>query len=125
MESVQEEYSKNFMLYAWIKDYNDERFARDLLLMDIDAAFGREGIQIPYPTTHEMRDLPQIPEKILAVKERARRSSVAFMKNEGMMLEIEEEDRRRAEEVQTKLLHSLERWEDDEALVDEYLTEEE
>lgn len=119
------DYSKNFMLYAWIKDYNDERFARDLLLMDIDAAFGREGIQIPYPTTHEMRDLPQIPEKILAVKERARRSSVAFMKNEGMMLEIEEEDRRRAEEVQTKLLHSLERWEDDEALVDEYLTEDE
>jgi len=113
------------MLYAWIDDYNNERFARDLLLMDIDAAFSREGIQIPYPTTHEMRDLPTIPPEVLAVKAKARRSAVAFMKNEGMMLDIEEERRQRAEEVRANLLQSLEKWEDDEALVDDFLTEEE
>ena len=120
-----DDYSKNFMLYAWIDDYNNERFARDLLLMDIDAAFSREGIQIPYPTTHEMRDLPTIPPEVLAVKAKARRSAVAFMKNEGMMLDIEEERRQRAEEVRANLLQSLEKWEDDEALVDDFLTEEE
>jgi len=103
------DYSKSFMLYAWINDYNNERFARDLLLMDIDAAFVREGIQIPYPTTHEMRALPEVPPEILQVKERARRSAVSFMRKEGMLLEIEEEERRRAEEVQFQLLRDLER----------------
>ena len=108
------DYSKKFMLYAWLDDYNNERFARDLLLMDIDAAFEREGIQIPYPTTHEMRDIPPIDPETLKVKNRARRSSVAFMRKEGMLLDIEEEERLRAEEVRSKLLKSLERWEEDE-----------
>ena len=103
------DYSKKFMLYAWIDDYNNERFARDLLLMDIDAAFEREGIQIPYPTTHEMRSLPVVAPEILAVKERARRSAVSFMRKEGMLLEIEEEVRQRAEEVRGQLLRDLER----------------
>ncbi len=122
------DYSKNFMLYAWIKDYNNERFARDLLLMDIDAAFAREGIQIPYPTTHEMRDLPTIPTEIMSVKKRARDSAISFMKNEGMMLEIEEDERKRAEEIRAKLLQSLEKWGEDppvEEIVDEYMSEEE
>jgi len=103
------DYSKKFMLYAWIDDYNNERFARDLLLMDIDAAFEREGIQIPYPTTHEMRSLPVVAPEILAIKERARRSAVSFMRKEGMLLEIEEEVRERAEEVRGQLLRDLER----------------
>ena len=123
------DYSKNFMLYAWIADYNNERFARDLLLMDIDAAFVREGIQIPYPTTHEMRDLPEIPPEIKKVKNRARGSAIAFMKNEGMMLEIEEDERKRAEEIRAKLLLSLEKWGEDDPpvdeIVDEYMSEEE
>ena len=112
------DYSKKFMLYAWLDDYNNERFARDLLLMDIDAAFEREGIQIPYPTTHEMRSLPSIDPETLKVKNRARRSSVAFMRKEGMLLDIEEEDRLRAEEVRSKLLMSLEKWGEDEDLED-------
>jgi hypothetical protein len=106
------------MLYAWLADYNNERFARDLLLMDIDAAFEREGIQIPYPTTHEMRSLPSIDPETLKVKNRARRSSVAFMRKEGMLLDIEEEERLRAEEVRSKLLMSLEKWGEDEDLED-------
>ena len=112
------EYSKKFMLYAWLEDYNNERFARDLLLMDIDAAFEREGIQIPYPTTHEMRSLPSIDSETLKVKNRAMRSSVAFMRKEGMLLDIEEEERLRAEEVRSKLLMSLEKWGEDEGLED-------
>ena len=112
------DYSKKFMLYAWLDDYNNERFARDLLLMDIDAAFEREGIQIPYPTTHEMRDLPPIDPETLKIKNRAKRSSVAFMRKEGMLLDIEEEERLRAEEVRSKLLMSLEKWGEDENLED-------
>ena len=108
------DYSKKFMLYAWLDDYNNERFARDLLLMDIDAAFEREGIQIPYPTTHEMRALPPIDPETLKVKKKARKSSVAFMRKEGMLLDIEEENRIRAEEVRSKLLMSLEKWGEDE-----------
>jgi len=104
------DYSKKFMLYAWLADYNDERFARDVLLMDIDTAFEREGIQIPYPTTHEMRSLPEVDPETKKVKDRARRSAVAFMRNEGMLLDIEEEERQRAEEVRVRLLRSLEKW---------------
>ena len=80
--------------------------------MDIDAAFEQEGIQIPYPTTHEMRSLPEIAPEILAIKKRARRSAVRFMRKEGMLLEIEQEDRRRAEEVRGQLLRDLERGEE-------------
>jgi len=109
------DYSKKFMLYAWINDYNNERFARDLLLMDIDAAFGREGIQIPYPTTHEMRNIPPVDPEIMKVKERARKSAVSFMENEGMLLDIEAEERQRAAEIRGQLLLSLEGVEGDAA----------
>ena len=106
------DYSKKFMLYAWINDYNNERFARDLLLMDIDAAFAREGIQIPYPTTHEMRSIPPVSPEIMKVKERAKASAVSFMEKEGMLLDIEAEERRRAAEIRGQLLLSLEGVED-------------
>ena len=104
------DYSKKFMLYAWLDDYNNERFARDLLLMDIDAAFEREGIRIPYPTTHEIRTLPDIDPETLRVKKKARRNAVAFMRKEGMLLDIEEEERKRAVEVEDKLLRAFHRY---------------
>lgn len=102
------EYSKKFMLYAWIDDYNNERFARDLLLMDIDAAFAQEGVRIPYPTTHEMRDLPELPQETMEIKGRARKSAVAFMRKEGMLLEEEAEERQHAAMIRGELLRNLE-----------------
>ncbi len=51
-------FSKNYRLYAWLNDYGEEFIATDWLLREIDNAFGREGISIPYPIAVE---LPQKP----------------------------------------------------------------
>ena len=51
-------FSKNYRLYVWLNDYGEEFIATDWLLREIDNAFGREGISIPYPIAVE---LPQKP----------------------------------------------------------------
>ena len=51
-------FSKNYRLYVWLSDYGEEFIATDWLLREIDNAFGREGISIPYPIAVE---LPQKP----------------------------------------------------------------
>ena len=49
---------KNYRLYAWIGDYSEEFIATDWLLREIDNAFGREGISIPYPVNVELQNKP-------------------------------------------------------------------
>jgi len=51
-------FSKIFRLYVWIGDYGEEYIANDWLLREIDAAFGREGISIPYPVAVELPNKP-------------------------------------------------------------------
>ena len=52
------DFSKNYRLYAWISDYSEEFLATDWLLREVDIAFGREGISIPYPVGVELKDKP-------------------------------------------------------------------
>ena len=52
------EYSKDYRLYTWIADYNDEFVARDWMLREVDEAFRREGISIPFPIQVELPDKP-------------------------------------------------------------------
>ncbi|MBF92383.1 MAG: hypothetical protein CMB78_01220 [Euryarchaeota archaeon] len=52
------DFSKNYRLYAWISDYGEEFIATDWLLREIDTAFNREGISIPYPVQVELPNKP-------------------------------------------------------------------
>ena len=49
-----DDFTKNFRLFAWVENYNEEFIARDWLLRAIDENFSREGITISYPTEVEI-----------------------------------------------------------------------
>ena len=49
-----DEFTKNFRLFAWVENYNEEFIARDWLLKSIDENFSTEGITISYPTEVEL-----------------------------------------------------------------------
>ena len=49
-----DEFTKNFRLFAWVENYNEEFIARDWLLKSIDENFSTEGITISYPTEVEI-----------------------------------------------------------------------
>ena len=50
------DFAKIFRVYTWVEDYSDEYVARDWLLRNIDEQFGRENINIPFPTSVELSD---------------------------------------------------------------------
>ena len=50
------DFAKIFRVYTWVEDYSDEYVARDWLLRNIDERFGRENINIPFPTSVELSD---------------------------------------------------------------------
>ena len=52
------DFSKNYRLYVWISDYSEEFIATDWLLREVDSAFSREGISIPYPVGVELQQKP-------------------------------------------------------------------
>jgi len=52
------DFSKNYRLYVWLEDYGEEFIATDWLLREIDNAFSREGISIPYPVAVELPSKP-------------------------------------------------------------------
>ena len=103
-------YSKNYRLYVWIVDYAEEFLATDWLLREIDNAFGREGISIPYPVAVELKSKPDpFPEG--TVGERMRRmkstrqhvSRIKMLKDEADMEEERESARIELEVLQTRL----------------------
>ena len=52
------DFSKVYRLYAWISDYSEMFIATDWLLREVDEAFQREGISIPYPIQVELPNKP-------------------------------------------------------------------
>lgn len=103
-------YSKNYRLYVWIMDYAEEFLATDWLLREIDNAFSREGISIPYPVAVELQSKPSpFPEG--NVGERMRRmkstrqhvSRIKMLKNEAEMEEEREMARNELEVLQARL----------------------
>lgn len=50
------DFAKIFRVYTWVEDYSDEWVARDWLLRNIDERFGKENINIPFPTSVELSD---------------------------------------------------------------------
>jgi small-conductance mechanosensitive channel len=103
-------YSKNYRLYVWIVDYGEEFLATDWLLREIDSAFRREGISIPYPVAVELQSKPSpFPEG--DVGERMRRmkstrqhvSRIKMMRDEAEMEEERESARIEMEVLQARL----------------------
>ena len=52
------DFSKNYRLYVWLADYGEEFIATDWILREVDIAFSREGISIPYPVAVELPTKP-------------------------------------------------------------------
>ena len=104
------DYSKNYRLYVWIVDYGEEFLATDWLLREIDLAFTREGISIPYPVGVELKSKPSpFPEG--DVGERMRRmkstrqhvSRIKMLRDEAEMEEERESARIELEALQARL----------------------
>jgi len=49
-----DEFTKNFRLFTWVENYNDEFVAKDWILKSIDENFNSEGISISFPTETEI-----------------------------------------------------------------------
>ena len=104
------DFSKNYRLYAWISDYSEEFLATDWLLREVDIAFGREGISIPYPVGVELKDKPspfpegEAGERMKRMKAtRQHVSRIKMLKDEADMEEERDSARTELELLQARL----------------------
>jgi len=104
------DFSKNYRLYVWIGDYGEEFIATDWLLREIDGAFGREGISIPYPVAVELPSKPSpFPEGDSGERIRRMKSTrqhvarIKMLKDEAEMEEERDSARIELETLQTRL----------------------
>ena len=93
------DFAKIFRVYTWVEDYSDEYVARDWLLRNIDERFGKENINIPFPTSVELSD--SIYEQAEVTKQRsAKRKMVQERKK---LDESRTNARNEIEEIKEKL----------------------
>ena len=104
------DFSKNYRLYAWISDYSEEFLATDWLLREVDIAFGREGISIPYPVGVELKDKPspfpegEAGERMKRMKStRQHVSRIKMLKDEADLEEERDAARTELEVLQARL----------------------
>ena len=104
------DFSKNYRLYVWISDYSEEFLATDWLLREVDIAFGREGISIPYPVGVELKNKPSpFPEGEAGERMRRMKSTrqhvsrIKMLKNEADLEEERDSARTELEVLQARL----------------------
>ena len=104
------DFSKNYRLYAWISDFSEEFLATDWLLREVDIAFGREGISIPYPVGVELKDKPspfpegEAGERMKRMKStRQHVSRIKMLKDEADLEEERDSARTELEVLQARL----------------------
>ena len=104
------DFSKNYRLYTWISDYGEEFIATDWLLRQIDGAFGREGISIPYPVAVELPSKPEpfpdgeAGEKMRRMKStREHVSRIKMLRDDAEMEEERDSARAQLEILQARL----------------------
>jgi len=104
------DFSKNYRLYSWISDYGEEFIAKDWLLREIDGAFGREGISIPYPVAVELANKPDpfpegdAGERMKRMKStRQHVSRIKMLRNEAEMEEERDSAKAQLEILQARL----------------------
>tara|TARA_B000000609_G_scaffold132533_1_gene107375 strand:- start:1232 stop:2314 length:1083 start_codon:yes stop_codon:yes gene_type:complete len=104
------DFSKNYRLYVWISDYSEEFLATDWLLREVDIAFGREGISIPYPVGVELKSKPspfpegEAGERMKRMKAtRQHVSRIKMLKDEADLEEERDSARAELEILQARL----------------------
>ena len=104
------DFSKNYRLYVWISDYSEEFLATDWLLREVDIAFGREGISIPYPVGVELKNKPspfpegEAGERMKRMKStRQHVSRIKMLKDEADLEEERDSARTELEVLQARL----------------------
>ena len=104
------DFSKNYRLYVWISDYGEEFIATDWILREIDNAFLREGISIPYPVAVELQSKPSpFPEGEAGERMRRMKSTrqhvsrIKMMRDEAEMEEERDSARAELEVLQARL----------------------
>ena len=104
------DFSKNYRLYAWIGDYSEEFLATDWLLREVDSAFLREGISIPYPVAVELPVKPSpFPEGDAGERMRRMKSTrqhvsrIKMLRDEAEMEEERDSARAELEVLKTRL----------------------
>ena len=104
------DFSKNYRLYVWLGDYGEEFLATDWLLREIDQAFVREGISIPYPVAVELPNKPSpFPEgdagnrmrRMKATRQHV--SRIKMLRDEAEMEEERDSAREELEVLQARL----------------------
>ena len=105
------DFSKNYRLYVSIADYGEEFIATDWLLREIDTAFSREGISIPYPVAVELPSKPSpFPEGDAGERMRRMKSTrqhvsrIKMLRDEAEMEEEREAAKSELEVLQARLL---------------------
>ncbi len=105
------DFAKIYRLYTWIEDYDDEFFAKDWLLREIDIRFGIEGISIPYPVAVELESKPSpFGDDERAVERRMRRktsrqqvATMTMARDESALLAERDEMRVELEYLQSQI----------------------
>ena len=104
------DFSKNYRLYVWLGDYGEEFLATDWLLREIDQAFVREGISIPYPVAVELPNKPSpFPEGDAGDRMRRMKSTrqhvsrIKMLRDEAEMEEERDSARGELEVLQARL----------------------
>ena len=97
-----DDFTKNFRLFAWVENYNEEYIARDWLLKAIDENFNREGITISYPTEVEI-DVNAKENDDSGKVSRQQEAREKMYLEEKRFLAEREAARRRLKEIEEKL----------------------
>ena len=102
------DFSKNYRLYVWLGDYGEEFLATDWLLREIDQAFVREGISIPYPVAVELPNKPSpFPEGDAGDRMRRMKSTRQHVSRIKMLRdEAEMEEERDSARVEMEVLQA-------------------
>ena len=98
-----DDFTKNFRLFSWIENYNEEFIARDWILKSIDENFNSEGISISFPTEIEIDgELPSIDQSAKAERQKIAREQMAI--EEQRFQDEREAARLRLKELEEKML---------------------
>ena len=100
-----DEFTKNFRLFSWVENYNEEYIARDWLLRSIDENFKTEGINISYPTEVEL-DVKGSEKEDSGKAERQKIARKEMDKEDKRLLKDRENARKRLKELGEEILHA-------------------
>ena len=86
------EYSIDFRIYAWIDNYSDQWPARDWILQRVFERFDEEGIDIPFPTSIELPEMPKSGTEAAKKRKKARQKAARVKMSKDEKFYREERD---------------------------------